>query len=60
VRQIDEIHDAENEREARRQKKKQQAELQAVKDLFDQEKHNLSSRMGHRPRKRAIQRPWPA
>jgi hypothetical protein len=36
VRQIDEIHDAEHQRQAGCQQKQQQAELQAVQRLFDE------------------------
>ncbi len=39
VRQIDEIHDAENERQACGKQKQQQAELQPVQALFDKQQH---------------------
>ncbi len=39
VRQVDEIHDAEHQRQAGRQQEQQEPELQAVEDLFDEEQH---------------------
>ena len=41
VRQIDEIHDAEHERQAGGKQEQQQAELQAVQALFDKQQHGL-------------------
>ena len=39
VRQIDEVHDAEHQRQAGRQQKQQQPELQAVQRLFYEDEH---------------------
>jgi hypothetical protein len=39
VRQVDEIHDPEHQRQSRRQQKQQQPELQSVQKLFDDEQH---------------------
>ena len=39
VRQIDEIHDAEDQRQAGRQQEQQHAELNAVQALFNEIKH---------------------
>jgi len=39
VRQVDEVHDAEHQREASCEQEEQQAELQAVQQLFDDEIH---------------------
>ena len=39
MRQIDEIHDAEHQRQAGRQQEQQQAELQAVQRLFYEDEH---------------------
>src|SRR5262249_24663798 len=39
VRQIDQVHDAEDQRQPGRQQKQQHAELDAVQGLFDQIKH---------------------
>ena len=46
VRQIDEIHDPENQRQSGRQQKQQQTELQPVQKLFDEKQHHspLSAR----------------
>ena len=42
VRQIDEVHDAEHQRQSGREQEQQQAELQSVQDLFDDEQHGLA------------------
>ena len=39
VRQIDEVHDAEHERQPGRQQEQQQAELQSVQALLDEKRH---------------------
>jgi hypothetical protein len=39
MRQIDEIHDAEHQRQPGCQQKQQQAELQSVQRLFDNDQH---------------------
>jgi hypothetical protein len=39
VGQIDQVHNAEHERQSRRQQEQQQAELKAVESLFDKERH---------------------
>jgi hypothetical protein len=45
MRQIDEIHDTENQRQSRGKQKQQQPELQPVQELFDDKQHvNISSR----------------
>ena len=44
VGEIDEIHDAEDERQPGGEQEQQQAELQAVQALFDQEQHQWSVR----------------
>src|SRR6266478_711696 len=38
-RQIDEIHDAEHQRQSSRQQEQQEPELQPIQDLFDDEEH---------------------
>jgi hypothetical protein len=43
VRQIDEIHDAEHQRQPSRQQEQQQAELQPVQRLFDENQHGSFS-----------------
>jgi len=43
VRQIDEIHDAEHQRQPGRQQEQQQAELQPVQRLFDENQHGSFS-----------------
>ena len=48
VRQIDQVHDAEDQRQAGRQQEQQHAELDAVEALFDQIKH------GRWPRRPAL------
>ncbi len=39
VRQVDEIHDPEHQRQPRGEQEQQEPELQAIQDLFDDEKH---------------------
>ena len=39
VRQVDEVHDAEDQRQAGREQEQQQAELQSVEELLDQQQH---------------------
>jgi hypothetical protein len=39
MRQIDKVHDAEHQRQARRQQEQQQPELQSVQKLFDDKQH---------------------
>ena len=39
MRQIDQVHDAEYQRQPRREQKQQQAELQSVQELFDDKQH---------------------
>ena len=41
VRQIDQIHDAEDQRQAGREQKQQHAELHAVKALLDEIEHGI-------------------
>src|SRR5258707_3349260 len=45
VREIDEVHDAEHQGQSRRQQEQQEAELQPVQDLFDDEEHAGSTLM---------------
>jgi hypothetical protein len=42
VREVDQIHDAEDQRQPGRQQKQQHAELNAVQALFDQVEHSKS------------------
>ena len=42
VRQVDEVHDAEHQRQSGGEQEQQQAELQSVQDLFDDEEHATS------------------
>ena len=44
VRQIDQVHDAEDQRQAGRQQEQQQPELQAVQALFQKQQHNSWTR----------------
>jgi len=39
MRQIDEVHDAENQRQPSGQQEQKQTELQAVQTLFEKEEH---------------------
>ena len=39
MREIDEVHDAEHQRQSGGEQEQQQAELQSVQDLFDDEQH---------------------
>ena len=41
VRQIDEIHDPEHQRQSGREQEQQQPELQPVQELFDKQQHAL-------------------
>src|SRR5205085_12360448 len=44
MREVDEIHDPEHQRQAGREQEQQQAELQSVQELFDDEQHQNSFR----------------
>src|SRR6185437_3480313 len=44
MRQVDEVHDAEHQRQPRRQQEQQQPELQSIQDLFDNEQHRSPRR----------------
>ena len=48
MREIDQVHDAEHQRQSRRQQEQQQAELQSVQELFDDEQHGPLHRAGQR------------
>ena len=43
MREIDEVHDAEHQRQTGREQEQQQPELQAVQDLFDDEQHAFAN-----------------
>src|ERR1700685_1817092 len=46
MREIDKVHDAENERQSRRQQEQQQSELQPVQKLFDDKQHGYPGGFG--------------
>ena len=52
VREIDEVHDAEHQRQPCRQQEQQQAELQAVQRLFDDDQHEPLTRAVTKQRQR--------
>src|SRR6202030_3466000 len=57
--EVDEVHDAEHEREPRRQQEQQEAELQPVQELFDDKQHGDIKSLTYRGSPASWMRPPP-